>query len=127
MARSDERSTRLMQIPGLGTTTATALLAAIGNGHDFKNGRQLAAWPGLTPGQYSSGGKIKLGRITKASDRYLRTLLILGAQCWLPGGEDGPPQPLGHRTAGAYRLRQDTGGHCSQERAPGVGDAGKRQ
>ena len=83
VARSDERSNRLMQIPGLGPTTATALLAAIGNGHDFKNGRQLAAWLGLTPGQYSSGGKIKLGRITKAGDRYLRTLLILGARAVL--------------------------------------------
>ena len=80
VARDDERSKRLMQMPGIGPTTATALLAAIGNGHDFKNGRQLAAWLGLTPGQYSSGGKIKLGRITKAGDRYIRTLLILGAR-----------------------------------------------
>jgi len=80
VAREDERSKRLMQIPGLGPTTATALLAAIGNGHDFKNGRQLAAWLGLTPSQYSSGGKLKLGKITKAGDRYIRTLLILGAR-----------------------------------------------
>jgi transposase len=80
LARQDERCTRLMQIPGLGPTTATALLASIGNGHDFKNGRQLAAWLGLVPGQYSSGGKTRLGRITKAGDRYLRTLLILGAR-----------------------------------------------
>jgi transposase len=80
LARDDERSRRLMQLPGVGPTTATALLAAIGNGHDFKNGRQLAAWLGLVPGQYSSGGKLKLGKITKAGDRYLRTLLILGAR-----------------------------------------------
>lgn len=80
VAREDERSRRLMQIPGVGPTTATALLAAIGNGHDFKNGRQLAAWLGLVPGQYSSGGKSKLGKITKAGDRYIRTLLILGAR-----------------------------------------------
>jgi transposase len=80
VAKEDDRSRRLMQIPGIGHTTATALLAAIGNGHDFKNGRQLAAWLGLVPGQYSSGGKLKLGKITKAGDRYLRTLLILGAR-----------------------------------------------
>ncbi len=80
VAREDERSQRLMHMPGIGPTTATALLAAIGNGHDFKNGRQLAAWLGLVPGQYSSGGKSRLGKITKAGDRYLRTLLILGAR-----------------------------------------------
>ena len=50
-----------MQMPGLGPTTATTLLAAIGNSHDFKKGRPLAAWLGLTPGQYSSGGKIQVG------------------------------------------------------------------
>jgi transposase len=80
VAKEDDRSKRLMQMPGIGPTTATALLASIGNGHDFKNGRQLAAWLGLVPGQYSSGGKVKLGKITKAGDRYLRTLLILGAR-----------------------------------------------
>ena len=80
VAKEDDRSKRLMQMPGIGPTTATALLASIGNGHDFKNGRQLAAWLGLAPGQYSSGGKVKLGKITKAGDRYLRTLLILGAR-----------------------------------------------
>jgi transposase len=51
----------------------------IGNGHEFRCGRQFAAWLGLTPGQYSSGGKTRLGRITKAGDAYLRTMLILGA------------------------------------------------
>jgi transposase len=65
-----------MQLPGIGTTTATVLVAMIGNGHEFKCGRQFAAWLGLTPGQYSSGGKTRLGRITKAGDGYLRSLLI---------------------------------------------------
>ena len=55
----------------------------IGNAHEFSNGRQLAAWLGLVPGQYSSGGKTRLGRITKAGDAYLRTLLILGARAVL--------------------------------------------
>jgi transposase len=74
MAKTDHRSQRLMELKGIGPTTACALVASIGNAHDFKNGRQLAAWLGLTPSQYSSGGKSKLGRITKAGDSYLRTL-----------------------------------------------------
>lgn len=83
MARADARSERLMTLGGIGATTASALLASIGGGHDFHSGRQLAAWLGLVPGQYSSGGKQRLGRITKAGDRYLRTLLIMGARAVL--------------------------------------------
>ncbi len=84
MAKTDHRSQRLMELKGVGPTTACALVASIGNAHDFKNGRQLAAWLGLTPSQYSSGGKSKLGRITKAGDSYLRTLLVQGlVQCLL--------------------------------------------
>jgi len=83
MARDDERAHRLMRLSGVGETTATCMLAMIGNGHEFDGGRQLAAWLGLTPGQYSSGGKTRLGRITKAGDGYLRSLLILGARAML--------------------------------------------
>ena len=83
MAKEDERARRLMRLSGLGPTTATAMLAMIGNGHEFKCGRQFAAWLGLVPGQYSSGGKTRLGRITKAGDGYLRTMLILGARAVL--------------------------------------------
>ena len=83
MARDDQRSRALMQLSGIGNTTASALVSTIGNAHDFKNGRQLAAWLGLVPGQYSSGGKTRLGSITKAGDRYLRTLLVLGARAVL--------------------------------------------
>ena len=84
-AREDARSKRLMQLPGIGPTTASALLASLGGGHDFANGRQVAAWIGLTPGQYSSGGVARLGRITKAGDRYLRSLLVMGARAILSG------------------------------------------
>ena len=84
-AREDLRSKRLMTLPGIGPNTASAMLASIGGGHDFKNGRQVAAWIGLTPGQYSSGGKARLGRITKAGDRYLRSLLVMGARAVLSG------------------------------------------
>ena len=83
IAREDERACRLMRLSGVGPTTATALLAMIGNGHEFRCGRQLAAWLGLVPGQYSSGGKTRLGRITKAGDAYLRSMLILGARAVL--------------------------------------------
>jgi transposase len=74
---------QLMQLPGVGPTTATALMSTIGNGRDFRCGRQLSAWLGLVPGQYSSGGKARLGRITKAGDPYLRSLLVLGARAVL--------------------------------------------
>jgi len=85
IAREDARSRALMQLPGIGPTTATAsaLLASLGVGHDFRNGRQVAAWIGLVPGQNSSGGKSRLGRITKAGDAYLRSLLVLGARSLL--------------------------------------------
>ena len=79
-AREDARSKRLMQRPGIGPVTASALVASIGNGHDFKNGRQVAAWIGLTPGQYSSGGKTRLGRITKAGDNYWRAVVAIAAK-----------------------------------------------
>jgi len=84
-AREDARSKRLMQLPGIGPITASALLASIGGGHDFANGRQVAAWMGLTPGQYSSGRTARLGRITKAGDSYLRSLLVMGARAILSG------------------------------------------
>lgn len=80
MAKADDRCRKLMAIPGVGDKTATALMASIGRAHDFKCGKQLAAWLGLVPSQYSSGGKQRLGRITKAGDGYLRMLLILGAR-----------------------------------------------
>jgi len=80
IAKGSEAARALMQLPGVAETTATALVATIGRGQDFKCGRQLAAWLGLVPGQYSSGGKQRLGRITKAGDPYLRMLLILGAR-----------------------------------------------
>ena len=79
-SHDDERCTRLRRIIGIGPLTADALVATIGNGHDFRNGRQLAAWLGLTPSQHSSGGKARLGTISCRGDGYLRTLLIQGAR-----------------------------------------------
>ena len=68
---------------GIGPITASALVATVGNGRDFKNGRQFAAWLGLVPRQYSTGGKTRLGHITKRGDPYLRTLLVMGARAVL--------------------------------------------
>ena len=79
-AKEDSRSRALMKLRGIGPVGASALLYSLGVGHDFKNGRQVAAWIGLVPGQYSSGGKARLGRITKAGDEYLRMLLVMGAR-----------------------------------------------
>ena len=88
MARQDDRTQQLMRLCGVGETTATALVAMVGNAHEFRCGRQLSAWLGLVPGQYSSGGKSRLGRITKAGDAYLRSLLIMGARALLHAAKD---------------------------------------
>jgi transposase len=74
---------RLQTIPGIGPVTATALIAAIGEATQFKNGRQLAAWLGLVPREHSTGGKPRLLGISKRGDVYLRTLLIHGARATL--------------------------------------------
>ncbi len=78
--RASEDSRRLETIPGVGVITATALVATIGDASQFHSGRQLAAWLGLVPKQYSSGGKERLGRISKRGDGYLRKLLVHGAR-----------------------------------------------
>jgi transposase len=76
----DERCRRLARVEGVGALVATALVAAVGNAHEFKNGRELSAWLGLVPRQHSSGGRNVLLGISKRGDRYLRTLLIHGAR-----------------------------------------------
>jgi len=83
LAGSNATAKRLQQIPGIGPVTATALVCAIGDGKQFKRGRDLAAWLGLTPRQHSSGGKDCLLGISKRGDAYLRTLLIHGARAVL--------------------------------------------
>ena len=85
-------SRRLATIPGIGPITASAIAATIADPAAFKSGRDLAAWIGLTPGQNSSGGKQKLGRVSKQGDRYLRRLLTVGATSVMhrvPGKADG--------------------------------------
>ena len=77
--RSNEASRRLETIAGVGPIIASALAASITDPEVFKNGRELAAWIGLTPRQTSTGGKQRLGRISKQGDQYLRWLLVAGA------------------------------------------------
>jgi transposase len=83
LADRNSAAKRLQQIPGIGLITATAMVSAIGDGKQFKRGRDLAAWLGLMPRQHSSGGKDCLLGISKRGDSYLRTLLIHGARAVL--------------------------------------------
>jgi len=77
--RSCEESRRLEEVPGIGPIVATALIAEVGDWRAFSSGRSLAAWIGLVPKQHSTGGKERLGRISKQGNRYLRWLLVTGA------------------------------------------------
>jgi transposase len=82
--RENEDARRLTSIPGIGPATASALAAAIGKGEAFAHGRDLSAWLGLVPRQFTTGGKAKLLGISKRGDKYLRKLLIHGARAALP-------------------------------------------
>jgi len=77
--RASEMSRRLDDIPGVGPLIATALVASIPDPQAFRSGRDLSAWIGLVPKQNSTGGKERLGHISKAGNRYLRKLLVVGA------------------------------------------------
>ncbi|WP_232467634.1 IS110 family transposase [Burkholderia ubonensis] len=77
--RGDEACRRISEIPGVGPLTATAAVSVIGQAKTFRSGREFAAYLGLVPRQNSSGGKVRLGGISKRGDVYLRTLLIHGA------------------------------------------------
>ncbi len=81
---------RLLQVPGIGALTASALITAVGDARQFRNGRQLAAFLGLVPRQHSSGGKAKLLGIHKRGDSYLRGLLVHGARSVLRTATDKP-------------------------------------
>ena len=76
--QANDLSRRLATVPGIGPISASALAASVTDPHQFRSGREFAAWLGLTPRQNSSGGKERLGRITKMGDRYLRKLLFVG-------------------------------------------------
>jgi len=79
-AKADEQCVRTQHMTGIGPLTADAVVATVGTAKEFKNGRQFAAWVGITPSQYSTAGHSRLGHISRRGDAYLRTLLILGAR-----------------------------------------------
>jgi transposase len=81
--RSSEASQRLETIPGIGVTGATAIAAMVPNPKVFRSGRDFAAWIGIVPREDSTGGKQKLGPISKRGDRYLRRILVVGAHAVL--------------------------------------------
>ncbi|KKD59254.1 transposase [Grimontia sp. AD028] len=80
VTKASPNAQRILNVRGVGPQTATAIIAAIGKGEQFDSGRDFAAWLGLVPKQYSTGGKPRLGRISKRGDKYLRTLLVHGAR-----------------------------------------------
>ena len=88
LAQAMPPARRLMHLAGIGPITATALVASVGDAKSFASGRQFAAWLGLTPRQYSSGGKSRLGGISKRGDGYLRRMLVHGARAVLRGAKD---------------------------------------
>ncbi len=118
--RSNEASRRLETIPGIGPIIASALAATVTDPSVFKSGRQLAAWIGLVPRQSSSGGKERLGHITKQGEPYLRRLLVIGASavirfCKIDGSalggwrmDHGSSRPT-PRNGGVGRIGQQDG------------------
>src|SRR5271166_4654611 len=109
-AKADETARRLMTIPGVGPVTAMALLATVQDFGAFSSGREFAAFLGLTPREHSSGGKPRLGRITKMGDRYLRKLLVVGA-CSALAARKGHNDALRRWASGLLRggARQQAG------------------
>ena len=88
--RSNDLARRIATVPGVGLLGATALAATVTDPGQFRSGRQFAAWLGLTPRLNSSGGKERLGRISKMGDRYLRRLLIVGMTSLVRQAKRGP-------------------------------------
>lgn len=90
--RGSEMSQRLATVPGIGTLTATVLVATVSEPHGFSGGREFAAWVGLVPRQHSTGGKARLGHISKMGNRDLRRLLVVGAHAALYRIKSGKTQ-----------------------------------
>ena len=107
--RTDEQMKRIAQIPGVGVLTATAAIATMGQASAFKSGREFCAWLGLVPKQTGTGGKVRLGGISKRGDSYVRTLLIHGARSVLRHAKEPGPwleQLKGRRPANVVIVAQ---------------------
>jgi transposase len=89
--KAEPQMQRINQIPGVGLLTATAAIATMGEANAFKSGREFCAWLGLVPKQTGTGGKVRLGSISKRGDTYLRTLLIHGARSVLAHAKEPGP------------------------------------
>jgi len=112
-ARQSEPAQRLCAVNGIGPITASAFVASVGNARDFRNGRQMSAWTGLVPKQSSSGGKDRLGKITKRGDTYLRGLLTQGARSALNAALARAPDKRSHLEHWIVALRHRIGYHKS--------------
>jgi len=112
-ARESEAAQRLCALKGIGPITASALVVSVGDARDFRNGRQMAAWTGLVPKQSSSGGKDRLGKITKRGDTYLRGLLTQGARSTLNAALARPLDKRSQLEHWIVALRQRVGYHKS--------------
>ena len=127
-AEENENAKRLSELSGIGSITASAVVATVSNARDFRNGRQMAAWLGLVPRQSSSGGKERLGVITKRGDTYLRGLLVQGARSSLRSAlrrsnrETLSSRALDDRAQSTSRLSQNARGHRQQARSNLLGD-----
>jgi transposase len=116
--RSSEASKRLDEIPGVGPALATALVASVADPKAFRSGRDFSAWIGLVPKQNSSGGKERLGSISKRGDRYLRGLFVAGALAVIRYAKTHGTEHRPWLTACGHRSRQ-------QDRQNGLGHDGK--
>jgi len=112
-ARHSEAAQRLCALNGIGPITASALVVSVGDARDFRNGRQMAAWTGLVPKQSSSGGKDRLGKITKRGDTYLRGLLTQGARSALNAALTRAPDKRSRLEHWIVALRHRVGYHKS--------------
>lgn len=110
-ARDDPRALRAARLCGVGVLTASALSATVADPAQFRCGRQFAAWLGLTPRQYSTGGKTRLGRISRRGDNYLRGLLVQGARSALQAALRARPERRNRLAAWMVATHQRIGYH----------------
>ena len=114
----------IAEVPGIGKLTATALVATMGDAKTFKSGREFASFLGLVPRQSGTGGKIRLGSISKRGDPYLRTLLIHGARSVMYHAK--APTTWQTSDSGTTTGQRGGGGLGQQDGTNGVGDSGSR-
>ncbi len=116
MAKADDNARRLMSIPGIGPVTASAIAASVQDVSSFSGSREFSAYLGLTPRQNSSGGKERLGRVSKIGNRYLRKLLVVGANAVLYNrkGNCRRLASLGAQADGDQALQAGRGGARQQ-------------